>query len=81
MTSTSGLTTRKRDDRARAAQLRQCLSDRLLKRAVALVVEPDEVRDDFRVGVRTELDALGLQLGAQFAEVLDDTVLDDDQLP
>ena len=56
------------------------LSHSALQVRITVVVEADEVRDDFRVRVRAELDALGLQLGAQFAEVLDDAVLHDHEL-
>ena len=68
------------DDRAGAAQLRQRQTHRLGQRPVALIVQPDQVRDHLGVGVRLELDPLRLQLGAQLAEVLDDAVLHDHQL-
>ena len=37
----------------------------------------DEMRDDFAVGLGRELGALGFQLAAQLAEVLDDAVVHD----
>ena len=40
----------------------------------------EQVRDDLGVGVAGELDAGGLQLGAQRGEVLDDPVVDDGDL-
>ena len=47
---------------------------------VTLVVGLDEVRDDFRVGLGSELVTLSLQLGLELGEVLDDAVVDDEDL-
>ena len=46
----------------------------------ALVLPGDEVDRDLGVGVAGELDACGLQLGAQRREILDDPVVDDRDL-
>ena len=67
-------------DRAGAAQLRQRQPHRLDQRAIALIVQPDQVGNHLGVRLRLERDSLGLQLGAQLSEVLDDAVLHDHQL-
>ena len=73
-----GLARRKGDDGAGPAQLAQGQAHGLGQRALRAVVKADQVGDDLGVGIRAKLDALGLQLGAQLAEVLDDAVLHHD---
>ena len=66
--------------RERAAQARQRRLDRLRGRAALLHLLGDEMRDDFGVGFGLEDVALGLQLFAQLAEILDDAVVHDRDL-
>src|SRR5439155_13576898 len=50
-------------------------------REVALIMALDQVHDDLGVGVGAERVAVGLERGFQLAEVLDDAVQDDRELP
>src|SRR5262249_49798885 len=60
-----------------AVQPRQRCRDRLERAAALLHLLAHEMGDDFRIGVGLELRALRAELLAQFAEILDDAVVDD----
>ena len=64
-------------ERESAAQTRQRDLDRLDRAPALLHLLADEMRHHFGVGFRTEFDALGFQLFAQLAEILDDAVMHD----
>ena len=61
-------------------QPRQRRRDRLARRRALAHFLGDEMRDGFGVGLGREDMALGGQLLAQFAEILDDAVMDDGDL-
>ena len=64
-------------EREGAAQSRQHHGHRFRRRAAALHLLRHQVGDDLGVGLRAELRSFLLQLLAQFAEILDDAVVDD----
>ena len=64
-------------EREGAAQPRQRRIDRLDRRTALLHLVGDEMRDHFAVGLGRELGALGFELAAQLAEILDDAVVHD----
>ena len=66
-------------EREGAAQARQRRLDRLDRGGAAPDLLGDEMRDDLAVGLGRELGALGFELAAQFAEILDDAVVHDGQ--
>ena len=64
-------------ERKSAAQLRQGGGDRLDRGIAALHFFRNQMGDDFRVGLGVELVALATQRLAQFAEILDNAVVND----
>ena len=70
-----GLARSDRGDRVGTAEF----GDRLLHcvEQIAVVVDVDQVRDDFGIGLRDELIALPFEPLAQGLEILDDPVVDD----
>ena len=64
-------------ERVGAVQFAYGLLDRREQVAVAGQMQVDAVRDDLGVGLRAELVAAALEIGAKFLVVLDDAVVDD----
>ena len=61
-------------------QARQAGSDRICRALAAIELAGNEMGDDLGIGLRLEDVAVGLELGAQIAEILDDAVVDDRKL-